>query len=216
MIRQSEIDRDDRVARAVEDRGERRSLVDERAAQLRGAEREGQLAPDEPEVASVPWVQRPSARGFDREVAERDMARPARSQRKALLERDAEPAGASRPAFSRARVREPGREVGAGEGVAGGLARREVRRHFERRDPVERPPAGSRQPERGRARAARAGDLRQDRRRQLLQAVAGGEQLAQLVLGEHRVGFALGLVEGPSPLVLQARHARPELVALAQ
>ena len=210
------IDRDDRVACAVEDRGERRSLVDERATQLGGAEREGQLAPDEPQVASVPRVQRPSAPGPDREVAERDVARPTRAERMALLERDAEPAGAGRPAFSRARVREPRREVGAEEGVAGGLAWRDVPRHLEGRDPVERPPGGSRQPECGGAGAARAGDLRQDRRCKLLQVVAGGQQLAQLILGEHRVGLALGLVERSPPLVLQARDACPELIALAQ
>ncbi len=204
------IHRDDRVTRAVEDRGQRRPLVQERAAKLGGAEREGQLAPDQPEVAGMAGVQRPAMRRSDREVAERDVARPALARRAALLERDAEPAGAGRPAAC-------GGGVGERDGKRGSVARFACSRPDvwpERRDPAQRSPRRSCQPERGGLGAARAGDLREDRRRQLLQVVARGEQLAQLVLGEHRVRLALGLVEDAPPLVLEARHARPQRALL--
>jgi hypothetical protein len=80
--------------------------VQEGPAQLGGPEREGQLSPYEPEIAGVSRVQRPTARRPDREVAERDAARPADAQGAALLERDAEPAGAGSPATRRTGVGE--------------------------------------------------------------------------------------------------------------
>src|SRR5450756_396947 len=61
--------RDDRVTRAIEDRGERRPFVQEGPAQLGGPEREGQLSPNEPEITGVSWVQRATPRRPDREVA---------------------------------------------------------------------------------------------------------------------------------------------------
>ena len=59
--------------------------MQEDPAQLGGAEREGQLSPNEPKIAGVLGVQRPTARRPDRQVAERDVARPADAQGATLL-----------------------------------------------------------------------------------------------------------------------------------
>ena len=74
----------------------------------------------------------------------------------------------------------------------------------------------------GTARAGRLGqadELGEDRGAELGDVPAGGDELAELVLREERIGFALGGLEGSAPLALERRdraRAVGRLVELAR
>jgi len=180
------VDLDDHVCGAVDDRGEIVPLALERLAQAGAGERDRQLVPsqlgdpDSVLVEGAP-VGRPDGDDHGRRLVGPD--------------HDAQVDPPARPRPRRRGIVQLGGQVADGADLRGQL---------------ERAAGSVAEPDRALVAGGEAGELEEDGASELGEDSAGGHELAELVLREQRVGLALGVLEGPSRLVLQARDPRLE------
>ena len=187
------VDLDDRVRRAVDDRAELEPFELEGGPKLGIAEGDRQFVPGELEDTHALAV---------------ELAANGRN--------DADHPGG--PALYEDHGERPGPAGGPGVriGPAGETVRCRRRSWPAQPRQLERLAARLTEPQPDALRAAQPDELGTDRVGQSGRIVARGQDLAQLVLGEHRVGLSARLVVDPGKLRLQGRDPRRALVGIHQ